>query len=132
MFTEKCNTIHLEHLRWGKKLYPGPGANWHRPGWTTMGLGSWLTLNDRNFTPDILPPEHGGIKDTPPPNSAFDPIYSTTRARKFLGRIEKSDFMTDDFLVIPQHEGYLLKVLMFWFAPLSKPVTLSFFKERCK
>ncbi|MEE1567812.1 MAG: hypothetical protein V1246_08365, partial [Arenicellales bacterium] len=40
--------------------------------------------------------------------------------------------MTDDFLITLQHEGYLLKVLMFWFAPLSKPVTLSFFKERCQ
>ena len=53
MATEKCNTIHLEHLRWGKKLYPGPGPNWHKPGWTTMGLGSWLT-HDKNFAPDIV------------------------------------------------------------------------------
>ncbi|MAE43902.1 MAG: hypothetical protein CMF63_02735, partial [Magnetovibrio sp.] len=45
---------------------------------------------------------------------------------------EKADFMTDDFLITLQHEGYLLKVLMFWFAPLSKPVTLSFFKKRCQ
>ena len=31
---------------------------------------------------------------------------------KFLGQIEKADFMTDDFLVTLQHEGYLLMVLM--------------------
>lgn len=31
---------------------------------------------------------------------------------KFPGQIEKIDFMTDDFLVTLQHEGYLLKALM--------------------
>ena len=51
---------------------------------------------------------------------------------KFLGQVEKADFMTDDFLVTLQHEGYLLMVLMVSVCTAIKTGNPLFFKERCQ
>ena len=51
---------------------------------------------------------------------------------QFFSQIQQSDLVFDDSLVSIKHEGYLLCVLTVWFAPPSKPVTLSISTTECQ
>ena len=51
---------------------------------------------------------------------------------QLFGQIQQSNLVFDDSLVSIKDEGYLLCVLTDWFAPPSKPVTLSFSTTECQ